>query len=111
MASAFDPKKQFSLIYGSAAGLRQRLTDQIIAAALPPEEREWGLIVVDGPEVGAAGIISHLRAGSLMAPDRVVLVRGIDKLNAAAPKQLAAALPTVASETRVVFGSDSHCDS
>lgn len=111
MASGFDPKKQFSLIYGSAAGLRQRLIDQIIAAALPPEEREWGLIVVDGPEAGVAGIISHLRAGSLMAPDRVVVVRGIDKLPAAAQKQLAAALPNVAGETRVVFESDSDGDS
>ncbi len=111
VSSGFDPSKQITLIYGSASGLRQRVVAQVVETALPPEEREWGLTVLDAPEAGLEGIVGHLRSGSLMASDRVLVVRAADKLPAAAQRQLAAALRQVPAETRVVFDCEVSAES
>ena len=105
-----DTSCPLTLIYGSAAPLRQRLIEPIIAENLPEGEREWGLVMIDAQEVSPEDIASQLGIGSLMAETRVVLLRNVEKLPASAQKPIAAALRNLSPGTIVVVDAQSAED-
>lgn len=69
-----------ALLWGDADELKRRALAQIVDARLEPDEREFGLIRIHADETGLDGIVSELRSGSLMAPERVVVVDNITAL-------------------------------
>ena len=105
-----DAKCPLTLVHGPAASLRQRVIDPIAAENLPESEREWGLLVLDAPELGADSVAAQLAVGSLIAPTRVIVVRNVGKLPAAAQKTLAAALSSLSPGTTVVLDVEDSGD-
>ncbi len=102
-SAAPDPDCPLTLVYGPSVALRRRVVEALVAAVLPEAEREWGLVVLDAGEVGPEGVVAQLGAGSLLATDRVVVVRNVDKLAAGAQGVLARGLRNVSPGTRVVL--------
>ena len=105
------PSHPITLIYGSSASLRRRAVTQIVEDALPESEREWGLVTLEAKEAGVEGISGQLSGGSLMASDRVVVVRNVEKLATAAQNALAKALARVSPGTTVVLDAEAASDS
>ncbi len=109
-SSSFDPTCPLTLVYGSAATLRQRFVEQIVEQKLPEAEREWGLVILHAPEAGVEGIVGQLGSGSLMADSRVIVVREVDKLTNAAQKSLAGGLTGLSPDTTLVLDAQSSTD-
>ncbi len=89
MSPKLNTDAAFTLLWGDADVLKDRALEQIVDAKLDESEREYGLIRLDGNEAGLDGIFSEMQSGSLMAPRRVVVVRGISDLRNSEQKKLA----------------------
>ncbi len=109
-AADIDARHPLTLIYGSVPSLRQRLLTTIVAANLPESEREWGLVVLDAQEVKAEGIASQVACGSLMADTRIIVIRNLDRLPAAAQTAVAKALRHLSPGTMVVVDAETSGD-
>lgn len=66
------------LFLGAEAYERRRCRDALIAALLPPEEREQGITQHDLTETTLAEAIDDARALSLFAPRRVILIHNAE---------------------------------
>lgn len=92
-----------TLLWGNADVLKERAVKQIVEAQLEEGDREFGLIRLYANEVGLDGIVAELQSGSLMAPQRVVVVRNVTALSNAEQKQLAARLKELQPGLTVVL--------
>ena len=92
-----------ALLWGDADELKRRALAQIVDARLDPADREFGLIRLHGDEAGLAGIVAELQSGSLMAPDRVVVVDNVTALLNAQQRALAEALGKLGPGLTVVL--------
>lgn len=92
-----------ALLWGDADELKRRALAQIVSARLDPDDREFGLIRLHADEVGLAGIVAELQSGSLMAPDRVVVVDNVTALLNLQQRALAEALGKLGPGLTVVL--------
>lgn len=92
-----------ALLWGDADELKRRALAQIVEAHLEPDEREFGLIRLHADEAGLDGIVAELQSGSLMAPDRVVVIDSITALLNLEQRALAGKLATLQPGLTVVL--------
>lgn len=92
-----------TLLWGEADVLKGRATRRLIEGWLAEDEREYGLVRVDGGEDGLDGIVSELSAGSLMAPRRMLVVREVTALTNAGQRRLAERLDPLQPGLAVVL--------
>lgn len=91
------------LLWGDADELKRRELARIVEARLDPADREFGLIRLHADEIGLQDIIGELQSGSLMAPERVVVVDNITALLNQDQRPLAKALEELPPGLTVVL--------
>jgi len=96
---------QLTLLYGDAALLIERATDELVDAILPGEARGYGLTVMDVGQVPLGQVGLQLRTGSLMAATRVVVLRDVDSLSAAQQGELAGLLGAPPAGVHVIMAA------
>ena len=106
MPSASSPQSapltQVTLLYGSSETLKQRHVDQLIAARLRPEQYREGLTFLAG-DLDAGRLKAELGARSLLAEDRVIVIKRVEQLKADDQRQLAQALGRLPATTSVIL--------
>ncbi len=101
--SQLDTSAQVMLLYGDSEILKQRATNVIIDARLQPEQREDGLSSLAAGEHDPKQLAAQLGSRSLLATERVFLLKRVDDLNAEDQRLLAAALERLPDTTAVVM--------
>ena len=105
MSPSLNTEVPFTLLWGNAQILKERALAELVGAVLDPSEREYGLIRLDADEAGLDGIVGELQSGSLMAPQRLVVVHDITGLTNAQQKKLAKRLTPQPGLTVVMIAS------
>lgn len=80
------------LVVGEEAWLRRRAVERIVASHLSPEQRELNLDRLDAGDVDVEEILVRLDTVPFFGNSRVVVVRGVEQLHAAAQERLGAYL-------------------
>jgi DNA polymerase-3 subunit delta len=101
--SQLDTSAQVTLLYGDSEILKQRATNVIIDARLTPEQREDGLSSLAAGEHDPNQLAATLCSRSLLAAERVIVLKRVDDLNADDQRVLAAALERLPDTTSVVM--------
>jgi len=101
--SQLDTSAQVTLLYGDSEILKQRATNVIIDARLTPEQREDGLSSLVASEHDPNQLAAELGSRSLLAAERVFVLKRVDDLNADDQRVLAAALERLPDTTSVVL--------
>ena len=83
---ALDPHVQLTLIHGDALFIIEREAHAFVDAILRPEERTYGLTVVDLETTPVTDALGALYTGSLMAGTRVLLLQNVQTLRAGVAK-------------------------
>ncbi len=98
-----DTSAQVTLLYGASEILKQRATNVIIDARLTPEQREDGLSSLVASEHDPNQLAAELGSRSLLAAERVFVLKRVDDLNADDQRLLAATLERLPDTTAVVM--------
>lgn len=83
LANAFHQGnfKPLYFFYGEEGYFMDELQKLLIAHALQPNEHDFNLDIVFGPEASTASVLAQCAALPMMAERRVVIVRGFEKLD------------------------------
>lgn len=92
MSPSLKTDAPLTLLWGDADVLKERALAELVNAVLDPSEREYGLIRLHADEAGLDGVVAELQSGSLMAPQRLVVVHHVSELTNAQQKKLATRL-------------------
>jgi len=101
--SQLDTSAQVTLLYGDSEILKQRATNVIIDARLEPEQREDGLSSLAAGEHDSNQLSAELGSRSLLAAERIIVLKRVDDLNADDQRLLAATLEQLPDTTAVVM--------
>ncbi len=101
--SQLDTSAQVTLLYGDSEILKQRATNAIIDARLEPEQREEGLSSLVAGEHDPNQLAAELGSRSLLAAERIIVLKRVDDLNADDQRLLAAALERLPDTNSVVM--------
>jgi len=101
--SQLDTSAPVMLLYGDSEILKQRATRVIIDARLTPEQRADGLSSLAAGEHDPRQLAAQLGSRSLLASERVFILKRVDDLNADDQRLLAAALERLPDTTAVVM--------
>ncbi len=101
--SQLDTSAQVTLLYGNSDILKHRATNVIVDARLTAEQREDGLSSVAVGEHDPTQLGAELGSRSLLASERVFVLKRVDDLNADDQRVLAAALERLPDTTAVVM--------
>ncbi len=102
-SAQLDTSAHVTLLYGSSDILKERAARRMIDARLAPEARAEGLSVLVAGELGPERLSTELSSRSLLATDRVVIVKRVDDLKADDQRQFAAALAHLPDSTTVIL--------
>ncbi len=102
-SAQLDTSAQVTLLYGSSDILKERAARRMIDARLAPEARAEGRSVLVAGELGPERLSTELSSRSLLATDRVVIVKRVDDMKADDQRQLAAALAHLPDTTTVIL--------
>ena len=94
------------LLVGEETYLREKALNTLIEAALEPGIRPFNLDVFRGGETPPGEIADRILSFPMMAPRRVVVVKGCDELNENATRLLLPLLESPSETTTVVFVGD-----
>ncbi len=98
-----DTSAQVTLLYGDSEILKQRATNAIIDARLEPEQRENSLSLLAAGEHDPNQLAAEIGSRSLLASERIIVLKRVDDLNADDQRLLAAALQRLPDTTAVVM--------
>ncbi len=98
-----DTSPQVTLLYGDSEILKQRATNAMIDTILTPEQREDGLSSLAAGEHDPNQLAAQLGSRSLLASERVFVLKRVDDLNADDQRLLGAALERLPDTTSVVM--------
>ncbi len=101
--SQLDTSAQVTLLYGDSELLKQRATKVIVDARLTAEQRADGLLSLAAGEHDPKQLAAELGSHSLLASERVFVLKRVDDLNADDQRLLAAALERLPDTTAVVM--------
>jgi DNA polymerase-3 subunit delta len=87
------------LLYGPEVLLKERFFQDVIVRLLPPGLRDLNLEVLHGDATDPADLVARCRTLPVLAPRRVVLVRGAERLSASAWSALETALAPPSEST------------
>ena len=102
-AAQVDTTAQVTLLYGSSEILKERAARHIIDARLSPEARADGLCTLVAGEVAPDQFGAELSSRSLLATDRVIIVKRVDDLAADDQRILARVLGRLPESTTVIM--------
>jgi len=71
-----------TLLYGDSERLKQRVLAKLAEGWLEDADDEFARVTVDAAEVGIEGVLAELASGSLLAPQRLIIVRDVATLSA-----------------------------
>ena len=94
---------QVTLLYGDSEILKQRATNAIIDARLEPDQREDGLSSLVAGEHDPNQLAAQLCSRSLLAAERIIILKRVDDLNADDQRLLAATLERLPDTTSAVM--------
>ncbi len=98
-----DTSAQVTLLYGNSEILKQRATNAIINARLKPEQQQDGVSVLAAGECAPNQLAAEVGSRSLLAAERIIVLKRIEELNADGQRVLATALPRLPDTTSVVL--------
>jgi DNA polymerase III subunit delta len=90
------------VVHGDSEILKSRAVGAIVEARLPEDEREFGLIELQGRDVEVEDITASFVSGSLFASTRVILLRDLDNMPKKQQQGLVAPLETLADGITVI---------
>jgi DNA polymerase-3 subunit delta len=102
-ASPIRPDSPVSLFYGDSEVLTARAAEQVIAAQVPPGDREYALVRLRGAEATAERLRQETTSVSLLSPQRVVVVEEADALPAKAQDEIAQVVSALPAGVAVIF--------
>ncbi len=94
------------LLLGPEEFLARRLTSQLIDVALGDGMKDFNYVEIDAPNVDAPNLLQELNVYPLGASRRVILIRHIGSLNAAAEKALQDSLENLPDFLTLILTAD-----
>jgi DNA polymerase-3 subunit delta len=94
------------LLVGEETYLREKALNVLVEAALEPGIRPFNLDIFRGGEASPGEIADRILSFPMMAPRRVVVVKGCDELNENATRLLLPLVESPSETTTVVFVGD-----
>ncbi len=92
-----------SLFYGDSERLTTRAAQQLIAAQVPPADRDYALVRLRGAEASGERLRQEAASVSLLSPQRVIVVEEADSLPAKVQGEIAAVVSALPAGVAVVF--------
>ena len=101
--SQLDTSAQVTLLWGDAQILTDRAIERILAASAEAEQAGTGPTILEGSEVQKDEILAELSGLSLLAPQRLVLIKRVHAMAEEAQHALAQALERLPDGVRVIM--------
>ncbi len=102
-----DPSAQVTLLFGDAEVLKRRAIDRISALSASGEEPGADLTVVEASEVASQkdlrALLADLGALSLLASERIILIKRVDAMTTDDQRSVAQALERLPEGTKVIM--------
>lgn len=92
-----------TLLFGDAEVLKDRALEQIVAARLETEEAGTGLSILEGTEAQIEDIVAELTGLSLLASERIVVIKRVDAMAADNQRRLADTLERLPEGVQVIM--------
>ena len=102
-ASPIRTDASVSLFYGDSERLAARAAEQVIAAQVPPADRDYALVRLRGAEATAERLRQETASVSLLCPQRVILVDDAGSLPAKAQDEMAPVIAALPAGVAVIF--------
>ncbi len=102
-SSSIRPEAAISLFYGDSERRCARAVEQVLAAQIPPQEREFALVRLRGAEATAERLAQEIGSVSLLSPQRVIVVEAADTLPPKVQEAIAPLLTALPAGVAVVF--------
>lgn len=93
-------------LYGEETFLLEKALRRLKDRLVPPDARDFNLVVLDGREVSGAEIVDHARTLPVFAPHRLVVVNDSQHLKAESLETLRDYIKDPVAETTLVFVAD-----